>query len=164
MNVFQRTLNRIEQLDKVVGQLIWRFIQRQGRPSVRRMIMVSLAFVLFIIAPSVILLASLIGSESIGSESIGSEQMAVIGLAIILIPSCVLFGGQFAAHVHGVMGRNRSISHAIGYAAIFFAFSIFTASWIEFPSAVFQFMYATIMTIFCAIAAYSLGKKCVNCE
>lgn len=148
-------LRGIEQLDKRIGIAVWRFIQRNGRASVRRLLMFTVLFIAAIIAPSVLLLSWLMPGGVLGSE-----QASVIGLMFMFGPAVVLYGGLFAARAHGVMGRQRSILLAAIYTLVFLGCMIVASGRIDFGSQTMRVGYAIIATGLTAVAASAYARKC----
>lgn len=89
----------IESLDKLIGLAIWRFIHRDGKAWIRRLMMLSVVGVLILSAG--VGLMSLLTSGS----PLNREQIVLCAMTAVFTPAIVLYGSLFAASWHGVMGR-----------------------------------------------------------
>ncbi|MCR9207224.1 MAG: hypothetical protein NXI28_03265 [bacterium] len=89
----------IESFDKLIGLAIWRFIHRDGKAWIRRLMMLSVVGILILSAG--VGLMSLLTS----GLSLNREQIALFAMIAVFTPAIVLYGSLFAASWHGVMGR-----------------------------------------------------------
>tara|TARA_A100000171_G_C2096936_1_gene127587 strand:+ start:256 stop:714 length:459 start_codon:yes stop_codon:yes gene_type:complete len=146
-------LNRIESLDKQIGLAIWRFIHRDGRAWIRRLMMLSVVGILILLAG--VGLMSLLTS----GLSLNREQIALFAMIAVFTPAIVLYGSLFAARWHGVMGRCRSFPLAIAYTLVYLAFLIVASMLVDMPSNLVRVLYSCVATIVTIIFAWSLGRK-----
>lgn len=84
----------IERLDQRIASVILRFIHRDGRAWVRRLMLVSVAIAIILSIGVGLMSLLLVGPR------LGSEQAIMIAMIVVFTPAIVLHGSLFAARVH----------------------------------------------------------------